>query len=182
MSRALKLAGACIVVALTTVAAPSALAHGDLVRTIPKADSVLDEVPDHVLLEFSQRPQKGAQIRVRDGCRTDVVRTLQLQGDTAHVEIGPLAQAGHFRVAYRIVSAIDGDATRGNYAFHVRGKRDCSAEPATAVEPPDDAPLPDAAAPDPEPASNSQMLLLGTLGTVGLAGMGLVLRRGREAA
>ena len=178
MSRPARLAAAAIVALLSTLAIPNALAHGDLVRTIPKANSVLDEVPDHVLLEFSQRPKKGAEIAVRDGCGDDVVRTVQLQRATAHVEIDPEAQPGHFRIAYRIVSTVDGDATQGKYAVHVRGRPDCS----TSELPQDLPPVQDAAAPEPETPSNSQLLLLGTLGTMGLAGVGLVLRRGREVS
>ncbi|HEX2241466.1 MAG TPA: copper resistance protein CopC [Actinomycetota bacterium] len=182
MNRYLGLGPAVLVAALTTLAIPTALAHGDLVRTIPKANSVRDEVPDHVLLEFSQRPRKGADIRVKDGCGDDVVRTVQLQGATAHVEIDPEAQPGHFRIAYGIVSAVDGDATQGKFAVHVRGRPECSSGPGGYEVPLQRPPLQDTAAPEPETTSNSQLLLLGTLGTVGLAGLGLVLRRGREVS
>ncbi|MFN2525944.1 MAG: copper resistance protein CopC, partial [Actinomycetota bacterium] len=105
---------------------PGAHAHGNLQRTIPQADAVLKNVPNHVLLQFSQRPKKNARITVLDGCRRPAVRTLQLQGDTAHIEIKPQAQPGNYRVSYRIVSAVDGDATRGNYGFRVGGSADCS--------------------------------------------------------
>lgn len=163
--------------------APNAVAHSDLKRTLPEVGTVRDEVPDHVLIQFTQRPQKNARVTVLDGCRNSVVRTLQLQKDTAHIEIQAAAQPGRFKVSYRVVSAIDGDSSRGSYGFRVRGSPDCS-EPTPAGDAEESANSVAQGGDGPRESgetSNTTILLLGAVGTVALVGIGLLLRRGQTA-
>jgi copper transport protein len=124
--RALALAGAAVLVtALVLALAPArAGAHAGLVRSDPAAGATLGASPALVRLSFSERPEASlSQIRVA-GERGAQVRAGRLEAEAADpltltVPV-PRLPRGVYTVTYRVVSAVDGHASSGAYAFGVR--------------------------------------------------------------
>src|SRR4051794_27505630 len=110
------------VVALAA-AAPSAAAHAGLVRSEPVAGATLGAAPTEIRLTFSEQPEASlSEIRVTgaSGSRYDSGPAASAHGNAAVLVAGlrPLGR-GVYTVSWRVVSAIDGHATAGAYAFGV---------------------------------------------------------------
>ena len=104
-------------------AAPAAWAHAGLTRSDPAAGAALGASPQALRLTFSERPQAS-------------VSEVHLSGPAGvAVQAGPATPApsdpltlvvpvrdlpkGLYTVSYRIVSAVDGHATAGSFAFGI---------------------------------------------------------------
>jgi methionine-rich copper-binding protein CopC len=114
----------CVALLVLAVADSVASAHGVLLSSSPLAGSSLDQVPENVAVSFSEAPGPGTAVQVSDGCDRNVASPALSQG--AVVDIGiEEAEPGRWKVRFRVVSAVDGHSTRGNFAFKVRGNADC---------------------------------------------------------
>jgi copper transport protein len=118
----LALAAALIAVVATT---PAALAHALLQSSDPVAGTTLSTVPTQVTIEFGEPPDpKLSSIKVLDTSGAPVTSgpAVAVAGQPAQlrVPLGPLAP-GWYTVAWRTVSAVDGHAAAGSFAFGVAG-------------------------------------------------------------
>ena len=109
--------------ALGALGATDARAHAGLGRSEPVAGTLLGASPKTVRLTFSEEPAPSlSSIRVLDagGNVHEVGRLRGVAGDALSIEVPvrPL-QRGVYTVDWRIVSAVDGHATAGAYAFGV---------------------------------------------------------------
>ena len=159
-----------------------ARAHSELESSRPAADATVKKAPDHLVLRFSETPAKDSVVTVADRCTEDLVGDSFVAGQSFHVQLDG-GTGGRYRVTYALVSAEDGHATKGNFAFTVKGPADCSADDADERDgPADDAAGDnddpgDEAAPDTDPASDDEgsspivPIVLGGLGLIVLAGL-----------
>ena len=122
-----------VVLAAFGAGAGPALAHAERVASTPEDGAKRAQVPAEVSVSFTEPPIADANFQVLDGCGNDVVEDLDVQGTdiTAALSGG---QPGRWKVAFHVVSGIDGHATRDDFRFAVRGEADCEAE---ASPPPD---------------------------------------------
>lgn len=117
------------VVALVATCGP-AFGHGDLQSTKPERGSTAQRAPKTVRITFTEAPTADGRFEVIDGCRDDVVAGIDRRGADVELQVKG-GQPGRWTVTYRVISAVDGHATRGNFSFKVRGAKDCGvAEPA----------------------------------------------------
>ena len=105
----------------------TALAHGELGKTIPEADSKLNKAPDHLIINFTEPPTKNSVVKVKDGCGDEITDSVSISDNVAHVFTDE-GRPGKWKVSYEVVSAADGHKTDGGYGFTVTGKKDCSPE------------------------------------------------------
>lgn len=114
--------------ALLVVAASAASAHGAYTSSSPAKGERLEATPDEVRVTLTEEPAHGSTIRVTDGCGRNVVEHVNLEGpDLVGIVGGEIApEPGAWRVRFRSISAVDGHAARGSFAFKVRGERDCA--------------------------------------------------------
>lgn len=166
--------------ALLTVAAGTtgfslqhAEAHDVVVGGTPEPDSVVEEFPDDIVLEFSGIPQDSFNtVAVSDADSGEVLFsgeptlderlvTLDVPDD---VEPGP----GNYSVGFQITSS-DGHATRGSVAFEVAGAT--GGETTESAAP---APTTDAAQAGEQTDNPEDQLLAGPVGWI-LGGVGVVL-------
>jgi hypothetical protein len=147
------LLGALIAVIVTLLAAPAALAHDDLVASVPAAGETVTAVPTEVSLTFSAAiGEQFAQVAVVDDAGT----TYQagppvVRGDTVTQKVDGLPARAALSVNYRVVSS-DGHPITGSVPFTVD---EVVATPAPLVTPtptPSPSPEPDAA-PSAEPTA-----------------------------
>jgi copper transport protein len=117
----LVVAGAACAALLALTAAPPAMAHSGLARSDPVAGATLGASPTTVKLFFSERPEASlSQVRVVDS-RGSAALTGPLQaGDDMSLVLSlPKLRRGVYTVTWRAVSAVDGHASSGAYAFGV---------------------------------------------------------------
>jgi copper transport protein len=119
---------------------PVVLAHANLVRSEPAANSVLDRPPDRVVIWFTEPIEAGfseIQVLNSQGERVD-------KGDSAVDTSSPTVMSvtlpslpnGTYTVAWRNLSTVDGHTVRGAFVFSV-GESISTAPPAEeAVEEP----------------------------------------------
>jgi copper transport protein len=122
MRRAAALA-ALLLLFLVMTTPEAANAHSGLVRSDPVADATLGASPTGIKLTFSERPQASlAEISVHDktGRALQVGRPAPVTGEplALSVTVGNLPR-GVYTVGWRVVSAVDGHASSGAYAFGV---------------------------------------------------------------
>jgi methionine-rich copper-binding protein CopC len=110
------------------VSAGPTVGHGVLDSSLPRQGARLKKPPRHVRLTFTEAPTRQTSVKVRDGCGDDVVGSIVVAGDDAHVGLIK-GQPGRYRVSFRVISSVDGHATKGRMSFVVAGERDCSNEP-----------------------------------------------------
>jgi copper transport protein len=127
---------ALLVAVLTALATGGILAHGGLRFANPLEGATLGDTPVAVQLTFSERPDPTlSSIQVLDagGVRHDVGPPAVVPGDSLAlaVRVRPLG-TGIYTVNWRVVSAIDGHATAGSYAFGVRMSPEAGTTRATA--------------------------------------------------
>ncbi|HZA24918.1 MAG TPA: copper resistance CopC family protein, partial [Dehalococcoidia bacterium] len=119
---------------------PVVLAHANLVRSEPAANSVLDRPPDRVVIWFTEPIEAGfseIQVLNSQGERVD-------KGDSAVDTSSPTVMSvtlpslpnGTYTIAWRNLSSVDGHTVRGAFVFSV-GEPISAAPPAEeAVEEP----------------------------------------------
>jgi copper transport protein len=122
--RAVVAAIAALAVSLGGWGTASAWAHAGLVASDPAAGAALGAAPASVRLTFSERPAASlSELRLRDshGAPLRVPSPKLAAGDPLSlvVVLPPLGR-GVYTVSWRIVSAVDGHATSGVFAFGVR--------------------------------------------------------------
>lgn len=111
------------VLAITLSSVTAALSHSSVVKTIPQYQSLLQEFPSEVSIEFSEKPLslKGKPINSitvlnPDGTVISNHRT-QIDGKQLIVKINRTdAALGTYSVKYRMASA-DGHVISGSYSF-----------------------------------------------------------------
>ena len=137
-----------------------ARAHSELESSRPAAGAKLNKTPGHVVLRFSETPSDDSIVTVADGCTKNLVDDSFVAGKAFHVEVVG-GTGGRYLVEYALISAEDGHATKGSFAFNVKGSADCSPDE-TADDNDGDAAggnddqnddADDTAAPDTDPAS-----------------------------
>src|SRR5260221_4203058 len=111
-----------IVVVLLLVSGYPVQAHANLVRSEPPANAILATSPSEIKLWFSEAIEVSfSQVQIFDRAGQPVKRIGVLLGDPADVKALRVAiQAlpdGVYSVAWRTVSAADGHATSGAFAF-----------------------------------------------------------------
>lgn len=110
-------------IAAAALAPQDAHAHAALTRSDPTAAATLGAPPSAVRLTFSEEPQPSlSSITVTDakGGAHQVGRANAVPGDPTTLSV-PTKDLGRgvYTVTYRVVSAVDGHAGRGAYAFGV---------------------------------------------------------------
>lgn len=181
-----------MVLAGSLIGAFPAYGHVSLASSDPADGATLDTPPVQAVLVFSD-PVNGALSRAAlliDGAPVTPPQPVRVDGDTVTVPLP--AQAGRYRVAYRVVSA-DGHRVDGQIRFAVNGAPTSATPPSAAVsdQPSSDAGTPARAADPARPAlvrgSQSSLWPLAGLGALLLLGaLAYVLtigrNRGKEAS
>ena len=108
--------------AAACLAAPAALAHAYMDRTVPEADTTVHGSPAEVQLWFSHALEPAfSTVRVVDAGGKQVDRKDKrvdaAEAKLLKVSLPPLAP-GPYRVIWRVLSA-DGHVTRGEFRFEV---------------------------------------------------------------
>jgi copper transport protein len=138
LRRTVVVAAALAVVALTGgPGAGEADAHAGLVRTDPVAGAALGAAPSSVQLVFSERVEPElSEVRVLD--RAGMAQQIgpPVSGDPSSLRV-PLRKLprGVYTVMWRSLSAVDGHATAGSFAFGVRAKPTGGAARARSTSP-----------------------------------------------
>ena len=174
-----------VVQALLLVSGP-AHGHGEIKSTIPKANSTVKKLPNHIAVQFTEAPTKDAVLKVTDGCQESVAESVIVSGDTAHITLEE-GHPGRFVVSYRVISTVDGHPSEGDFSFRVAGPPGCSQDdvPANGKEDgkDDGAGADDAAAGPSEPASDESSfpVVPATVGVVVLLSLAFLVRRAVSA-
>ncbi len=97
-------------------------AHANLVRSEPAANAVLDAAPTQLRLWFSEAPEprfSEVQLFDKTGRRATGVGSPQLDSKDNKLLVASLPPLpfGTYTVAWRVVSAVDGHAVAGAFAF-----------------------------------------------------------------
>lgn len=189
-------AGAVLVAALALLLVQAGLsvagvgAHAEYQRSEPPADGVVPQAPARVDVWFTQElfRQAGAnviEVTGPDGARVDTGDVVLDDADRHHLSVGlrPDLPPGRYTVAWRNLSADDGDPHDGSFAFTV----DPAAQPTAA--PGSSAPGEPAPGGQEEPAASDDgsggWLLpaaLGGVAAVVVAGAAVLLLRVRREA
>ena len=115
---------AAIALLLLTLATVSPMAHSGLRLSDPLAGATLGDSPGAVTLTFSEPANPSLsdiQVSGTTGVRYQIGRPAAVSGDRLSISV-PLRRldTGVYVVTWRGVSAVDGHATSGTYAFGVR--------------------------------------------------------------
>jgi methionine-rich copper-binding protein CopC len=163
------------VLGLGAVAAP-AHAHGEIQGTDPGARSTVGRAPRSVAVTFTEAPTAQAVLEVTDGCKRDVAQAVDVTDATATVRLAS-GRPGKWRVSYRVISALDGHLTKGDYTFTVAGKKDCTPDE-KPTDDPGDGPTQAAPPDDEEDAEGSGAPVVPiALGAIALVAVALIVRR-----
>lgn len=150
-----------LLLALTVVLAPAALAHSDLVETTPAQGAVVAEAPESISLQFNEEPLDSLIDVVITNAAGDVVAMDAAEASGTEVLVpwpGALGP-GEYTVAYRVVSA-DGHPVTGTFTFTFTGT--ASTDTATVI---DEAAAAEVLADVEQPRSNLP-LIIGVVGVV----------------
>ena len=113
----------CVVALALACAQGNAWAHGGLRLSNPGDRATLGASPTAVQLSFSEEPEPSlSSIRVlgADGTAFQLGPPTAVPGDPRALDVRVrILQRGVYTVSWRVVSAIDGHATAGAYAFGV---------------------------------------------------------------
>jgi copper transport protein len=106
------------------IAPASAFAHAGLLSADPAAGARLGASPEAVRLTFSEQPQASlSEIRVLGpaGAPEQLGGPRLAEADPSTLEV-PLRRLGKglYTVSWKVISAVDGHATEGTFAFGVR--------------------------------------------------------------
>jgi copper transport protein len=136
---------AVIAVAILSIFGGIAAAHANYVKSNPASDARLTKPPTEVRVTFSETPDaRGSDVAVLDvsGNRVDKhdVTLVSDEPNTLRVSLGTIGDGGYI-VSWTTVSAVDGHATKGAFAFAVNAPLPTftndftpSAPPPTALE------------------------------------------------
>jgi copper resistance protein C len=172
---------------LCLISIRAAFAHGDMDSTDPAPDSVVKEVPEHLYINFTETPSKGASVKLLDGCQRDVLDEIEIVERTMHIYSVDSAQPGRWEVRYKIISTEDGHPSSGGYSFRVKGKKDCSepdqeggSEGASSDEPATSGDVSGQETAGAEDPGSTSVVVIAALGTLALLGATLMIRRGNR--
>jgi methionine-rich copper-binding protein CopC len=116
------------IVALTIAQGGAGLAHANYFRSVPAPNERLGTAPQRVLIAFSEAPdpkQSGIEVLSPDG-RT-VASGGEATADATELALAlPSLPASTYVVAWKTVSAVDGDAAHGYFGFAVGADRPAS--------------------------------------------------------
>ncbi|CAN2176510.1 CopC domain containing protein [Candidatus Nanopelagicaceae bacterium] len=114
------------VLAITLSSVTAALAHSSVVKTIPQYQSLLQELPAEVAIQFSEEPLtlKGKAINSITVVNPDGLvisqKLTDIDGEKLIVKVDNVdAVAGTYSVKYRMASA-DGHVISGSYRFDLK--------------------------------------------------------------
>ena len=116
-----------VVVGLVFSGTQSAMAHADLVKSFPIANSTLTKAPKYVQLEFGEDlttlKSKSANSIVILDSRAHKIATskIVIKKGVARVEITGRLVSGKYTIKYRVVSA-DGHVLSDDYQFKLKLK------------------------------------------------------------
>jgi len=172
-SRLARLFAAATTVAVTVVAtALPASAHASLETTNPGPGATLKDLPQQVVLNFSEDIHAPAFVRVSNPAGANVAQgDVRIVDNTVTQTLGAPAGAGKYTVSYRITSA-DGHPVGGTVAFTVLS----NAGAGTGATPGDNG-SPQSAADGSGGISTTQLVLLLGVLLVGLAVLAFGTRR-----
>jgi methionine-rich copper-binding protein CopC len=121
VNRRLPASALLAIVALTVAQGGAALAHANYFRSSPAPNARLGQAPDRVVIGFSEAPdpkQSGIDLLAQDG-RT-VASGAQVTADPTELALPlPALDPSTYLVVWHTVSAVDGDAAHGYFAFAV---------------------------------------------------------------
>src|SRR5262245_31810528 len=137
--KGLMLRGVAAVLACVALAAAQLSAHAGLRFSSPMEGVALGDTPATIQLTMGERPEVSlSSIVVADanGATYEIGRPVSVAGDPMSIAI-PVRRldTGVYTVRWRVVSAVDGHATAGAYAFGVRASPAVGAA-AASVPPP----------------------------------------------
>jgi copper transport protein len=100
-----------------------ALAHAELARSEPAANSVVPDAPPALQLWFTERPEpRFSEVAVYDGARNRLpgppLQVAPGDRDSLYLALGPLPP-GTYTVVWKVLSADDGHTSAGAFAFAV---------------------------------------------------------------
>ena len=174
----------CVVVAAGVAIALSicapALGHAHVEETIPSMNSKVAKPPREVKLVLAEPPGPGSTLRVKDGCRTNVVEDVVAnQGKSILSAALARGEPGRWQVRFQSISATDGHLVRGAYKFTVAGKHSCgeNKDKGGGGSNRQGPQAGDSRADSVESESSSLPVVPLALGTVALVGIALVARR-----
>jgi methionine-rich copper-binding protein CopC len=110
------------------ICAPAGLAnaHSELISSDPPADSVVDTLPNSIVLTFSEKVLQLAnanQVVVKDESGSEITAgDLQIEGGQVTAFLNGVTSHGEVSVGYRVVSA-DGHPIEGAFKFWVGEKK-----------------------------------------------------------
>ncbi len=112
-----------VLILITVPATQPALAHANLIRSSPAANATPDQPPDEIRLWFTEPLEaEYSRISLRDSEGEPVtLAPVQIPADDAHqmfVPLEPLPE-GLYTITWRTVSASDGHASEGTFAFGI---------------------------------------------------------------
>ena len=117
------LVAACATLALLPLPATPVAAHAELVSSTPAANASLVEAPEEIVLTFTEPIDPAtAVLRVLGPEGRDLADVGAAVVDADATELTatlPALAPGTYTVSYQVVSAVDGHATAGIYAFLV---------------------------------------------------------------
>ena len=137
----MKLGSIVVALLLVLVSSKAALAHAQLDRADPPADTPLDQSPPRVQVWFTEPIEPNfSEIQVLDanGQRVDKGDSALAPGNPQSMTVSlPPLEKGVYTVAWKNLSTVDGHVVRGTYSLLIGV--DASAAPPPAVEAPDTA-------------------------------------------
>ena len=114
-----------LILVISHIAAPSAIAHAEIARSNPVKSAILTQSPKSVWIEFGETlltldKEKINVLKVTDsrGKRVDKSPTI-VSGVRATTKIVGTLKQGTYLVTYRVVSE-DGHPVKGSYSFSVK--------------------------------------------------------------
>ncbi len=115
----MKTVGWCLVLVVASVAI--AAAHMAVQKTMPEADAVLSESPQHIQMWFTQSPDPVISRLALESAHGDVaLGRTEVRDDKSLVAMLPSRlAAGDYTVRWR-TAGDDGHTQRGEFAFTVR--------------------------------------------------------------
>jgi methionine-rich copper-binding protein CopC len=111
-----------LAVALVLSGTQSAVAHAELVKSFPVANSTLNKAPKYVQLEFGEaitnlKSKNANSIVILDSKATKIATSkIVIKKAIARVEFVGMLKPGKYTVKYRIVSA-DGHVLNAQFKF-----------------------------------------------------------------
>ena len=111
-----------LAVGLTFSGTQSAVAHAELVKSFPVANSTLTKAPQYVQLEFAEaitnlKSKNANSIVILDSKAAKIAASkIVIKKDIARVEFVGTLKPGKYTVKYRIVSA-DGHVLNAQFKF-----------------------------------------------------------------